>query len=82
MSTQINVRISEDFLEQAKEYAKNNGFLNVQEFMREAAREKIFDSVKVREEYLERLHSKEASSFLSDEESIQFEKELHNRSRL
>ncbi|PLW79669.1 hypothetical protein C0585_06770 [Candidatus Woesearchaeota archaeon] len=82
MTTQINLRLSEDFLEQAKEYAKNHGFLNVQEFMREAAREKIFDNFKVREEYLERLNSKDANSFLSDEEADIFEKELKDRANL
>ncbi|PIN75643.1 hypothetical protein COV18_02240 [Candidatus Woesearchaeota archaeon CG10_big_fil_rev_8_21_14_0_10_37_12] len=82
MSMQINLRISEGFLEQAKEYAKNNGFLNVQEFIRDAAREKIFGSMEVRPEYLERLNSIEANTFLSDGESEEFERELKKRAQL
>ena len=82
MTMQINLRIPEDFHEQAKNYAKTHGFLNVQEFFREAAREKIFDNVEIRQEYLERLNSKEASTFLSDSESTEFEKELEKKSKL
>lgn len=52
MSTQINIRISEDFLKQAKHYSKVNGFLNIQEFFREAAREKIYDNTQVRTDFL------------------------------
>ena len=81
MTTQINLRIPEDFHEQAKHYAKTHGFLSVQEFFREAAREKIFDNVKIRQDYLERLNSKEASTFLSDDESKEFEKELEKRAK-
>ena len=43
MTTQISLRVSEDFFQQAKHYAKIHGFLNVQEFIRDAAREKIFE---------------------------------------
>ena len=79
MSTQINLRLSEDFFERAKDYAKANGFLNLQEFFREAAREKIFDNTEVRTSYLKRLNSKEATNFLSDKETDEFEKELRKR---
>lgn len=72
MATQINLRVNEDFLEQAREYAKMNGFLNVQEFFREAAREKLFDNLEVRPEYLKRLKSKEANTFSSVEDSKKF----------
>lgn len=79
MTTQINLRVSEEFLEQAKHYAKSHGFLNIQEFFREVAREKIYDEAQVRTEYLEKLNSKEASTFLSDSETEDFEKELEKR---
>ncbi len=82
MATQISLRISEDFFQQAKHYAKNNGFLNIQEFIREAAREKIFNNLEIRQEYLERLNSTEATTFLSDSESNEFEKELNERAML
>ena len=82
MTTQINIRLPEDFHKQATHYAKIHGFLNVQEFFREAAREKIFDNVSIKQEYLERLNSKEANTFLSDDESKEFEKELEKRAML
>lgn len=82
MTTQINLRITEDFFEQAKQYAQAHGFLNVQEFFREAAREKVFEDVQVRPEYLERLKSKEATTFLSESEAEEFEKELKKRAML
>tara|TARA_Y100000031_G_scaffold155844_1_gene207971 strand:- start:529 stop:756 length:228 start_codon:yes stop_codon:yes gene_type:complete len=72
----------EDFLQQAKDYAQAHGYLNVQEFFREAAREKIYDEYEVREEYLKRLHSKEANTFLSECESKEFEKEMRKRAKL
>jgi len=79
MTTQINLRLSEDFLGKARQFAKDMGFLNVQEFFREAAREKIYESSTVRKEYLARLSSKEASTFLSAKESKEFEKELKRK---
>ena len=82
MTTQINIRVSEDFLEDARNYAKNNGYLNIQEFIREAAREKIYEQNEVRKEYLERLNSKDATTFLSDKEADEFDKELEKRAKL
>jgi len=79
MTTQINIRLSEDFLDDAKRYAKQYGFLNVQEFMREAAREKIYEQYEVRPEYLKKLQSKEATTFLSDKEAEEFERELEKK---
>ena len=82
MTTQINLRLTEEFFEQAKDYAKAYGFLNVQEFFREAVREKIFNDIQIRTEYLERLKSKEATTFLSESESKEFESELKKRAKL
>jgi len=42
MNTQINLRIPEELLERSQEYAKNNGFGNIQELIKESLREKIF----------------------------------------
>jgi len=81
-TTQINLRISEDFLEDARNCAKSHGYLNIQEFIREAAREKIYEQYEIRPEYLERLNSKEATTFLSDEEADEFDKELEERAKL
>ena len=82
MTTQISLRMSKNFFEQAKNYAETHGFLNIQEFIREAAREKVFEDLEIKEEYLARLQSKEATSFLSETESREFEKELEERARL
>lgn len=82
MTTQINIRVSEDFLDDARNYAKSHGYLNIQEFIRDAAREKIYEQYEVRNEYLEKLNSKDANTFLSDEEADQFDKELEERAKL
>lgn len=82
MTTQINIRVSEDFLQDAKNYAKNHGYLNIQEFIRDAAREKIYEQYEIRNEYLERLSSKDATTFLSEEEADEFDKELEKRAKL
>lgn len=82
MTIQINLRMTEDFLKQAKEYAKNHGFLNIQEFFREAAREKIYDEMEIRPEYIEVLKSKKANTFLSVEESKKYMEELRKKAGL
>lgn len=82
MTTQINIRVSEDFLEEARNYAKHHGYLNVQEFMRDATREKLYKQYEVREEYLSKLKSKDATTFLSDKEADEFDKELEKRAKL
>jgi hypothetical protein len=79
MTIQINLRITKDFFEKAKDYAKSKGFLNVQEFFRETAREKIYENYEVKTQYLKRLNSKEANTFLSEKETEEFEKELKKR---
>lgn len=81
-TTQINIRVSKDFLEEARDYAKFHGYLNVQEFIRDAAREKIYEKYEVREEYLAKLKSKDATTFLSKEESLKFHEEMKKRARL
>jgi len=82
MTTQINIRVSEDFLDDARNYAKIHGYLNIQEFIRDAAREKIYEQYEVRNEYLEKLNSKDATTFLSDDEADEFDKELEKRVKL
>tara|TARA_Y100000310_G_scaffold226796_1_gene228995 strand:+ start:1480 stop:1725 length:246 start_codon:yes stop_codon:yes gene_type:complete len=42
MNKQINIRLSKRMLVSAEKYAKNYGFSNVQEFIRETIREKLF----------------------------------------
>jgi hypothetical protein len=82
MATQINIRVSENFLVDAKNYAKNNGYLNIQEFIRSATREKMYEQYELREDYVERLSSKDATTFLSDKEADDFDKELNKKAKL
>lgn len=51
---QLNVKLSTHLYEEAQNYSKSFGYTNIQELIREAIREKIFDS-KVKEEYIEKL---------------------------
>ena len=44
-ATQINVRISDQLLVNAQKYAKEHGFGNVQELMKESLREKLFPTI-------------------------------------
>lgn len=82
MSTQISIRLSDDLLRMSKRYAKEHGYINVQEFFRDAAREKIFDDMEIRPEYIKKLQSKEANTFLSDEEAKEFIDDLRRRAGL
>lgn len=43
MGTQINLRLSESMLANVRDYAEANGYDNVQEFIKETVREKIFE---------------------------------------
>ncbi len=78
MSTQINLRVSDEFLKNARKYAKRQGYLNVQEFIREAAREKLYE---VRSEYLQVLESSEANEFLSEQETSKIQRKLKKKAK-
>ncbi|MFA6268852.1 MAG: hypothetical protein WCW13_04870 [archaeon] len=43
MGTQINLKLSDEVYSQAKKYSKTFGYGNVQEFIRETVREKLFE---------------------------------------
>ena len=79
VTTQINVRISDAFLDNVKEHAKIQGYLNLQEYIREAIREKMFNELEVRKDYLKKLRSKEATTFLSKKNSKKFYEELKSK---
>jgi len=42
MSTQISIKLSEKMFESAQEYAENHGYDNLQDFIREVIRAKLF----------------------------------------
>jgi metal-responsive CopG/Arc/MetJ family transcriptional regulator len=43
VNTQINVRMPQKLLQQAKLYSEKNGFGSIQEFIKETIREKVFE---------------------------------------
>lgn len=43
MTSQINLRLSENLLNSAKNYANEYGYSNVQDFIKEIMREKLFE---------------------------------------
>jgi len=43
MGAQINLKLSDTVYSQAKKYSKSMGYGNVQEFIREIVREKLFE---------------------------------------
>ena len=43
MSTQISLKLSDKMLATAKKYAKRQGYENLQDFIREMLREKLFE---------------------------------------
>ena len=53
MNSQINLRISDELLDNAREYAKKHGFGNVQELIKESLREKVFEEPDLTTEELE-----------------------------
>ena len=47
MNTQINVRLPEKVLVSAKSYTEEHGFNSIQEFIKEAIREKLFEKTEI-----------------------------------
>lgn len=43
MNAQINVRMSENLLKASKKYSEKHGYANIQDFIRETVREKVFE---------------------------------------
>ncbi len=79
MTIQINLRMAERFFKDIKEQTEIKGYLNIQEFIREAIREKLYDSFEVKSEYLKTLKSKDATNFKSLEQSKQFIDDLRKK---
>lgn len=65
MTTQINLKFQSSFFNLVKEYAELKGYMNVQELIREALRDKLFDNNDLRPERKTVLKSKDANSFSS-----------------
>ena len=50
MNKQINLRLSKELLEKSEKYAKKHGFANIQEFIKEAIRLRLFEEKVIKEE--------------------------------
>ncbi len=50
MNTQINLRLPEKLLNSAKSYSKKHGYNNIQEFIKETLREKVFETEELTKE--------------------------------
>jgi hypothetical protein len=79
MVTQINLKFQDDFFKLAKNYANKKGYMSIQELVREALREKIFNDLEIRDEYKKVLQSKDANTFLSEEDSKKFHEEMKKK---
>ena len=81
MTTQINLKFQDNFFELAKNYADSRAYMSIQELVREALREKIFDDLELNENYKEVLKNKEANTFSSVEDSKKFIDSLRERAK-
>lgn len=82
MVSQVNLKFQDDFYTMTKDYANSRGYMSIQEFIREAVRDKIFDELEVSEEYKKVLQSEEANTFNSIEDSKKFHEELKKKAGL
>ena len=72
MNRQINIRLSDVMLRKAQVKARRQGYENLQEFIRELLREKVFETVEV---------SKKEMNFLKKLYKISEEKNLYGTER-
>lgn len=71
MNTQLNIKINRELLELAEQFAIDNGFLNIQEMIRQMIREKVSEDKDVFFYASMQSFSKE---WLSDEDEKAWEK--------
>lgn len=82
-TTQLNVKFQDSFLEKAKGYAQEHGYMSIQELVREAVRDKIAGQFEIREEYIEFLKTnKEANTFSSAKKSKEFMDNMRKKAGL
>lgn len=73
MNKQISLRLPQKLLNEAEKYAEDHGFDNLQEFIREIVRKKIYeeDEVDILIELLELMRDKEfMDSYIKSKEQI------------
>ncbi|MFT4326119.1 MAG: hypothetical protein ACMXYK_01320 [Candidatus Woesearchaeota archaeon] len=79
-TAQLNMKFQETFLEKIKDYALDNGYMSIQELIREAVRDKIEQPRELRDEYFTYLqHNEEANTFSSIEDSKKKIEKLRKR---
>ena len=81
MITQMNLKFKDDFYQVVKQYADSRGYMSVQELIREAVRDKIFDNLDMKESYKQVLQSDDANTFLGEKESEDFLNKLRKKSQ-
>ncbi len=52
MNMQINIRLPENIVASAKAYSEEHGYGNIQEFIKETIRERLFDEPEISKEEL------------------------------
>lgn len=82
MTTQINIKFQDDFYELAKNFADSRGYMSIQELIREALRDKIFDELELHPDLHKHLLSKEATNFIGPEESEKLFDEMRKKAGL
>jgi len=83
VTTQLNLKFQDTFLDKVKGYAQKHGYMSIQELIREAVRDKIDADFEVRDRYVEFLKTnKDANTFSSIAKSKQFMDEMRKKAGL
>lgn len=78
MGTQINLRLSDELLLKAQDYSTKHGFDNVQEFIKETIRERLFNEPSMSDAEL-KLVLKLADAIKRDKKLLGTREELNSK---
>lgn len=78
MGTQINLRLSDELLLKAQDYSNKHGFDNVQEFIKETIRERLFNEPSISDAEL-KLVLKLADAVKRDKKLLGTREELNSK---
>ena len=77
---QLNLKLSKKLVDHLEIYANSFGYSNIQELIREAIRDKLFGSDKLRADYVERLLTDEDYlTSIGEEKSLEELEDLKSR---
>lgn len=79
MTMQINVRLPDNMLLAAKEYSQRHGYDNIQEFIKDTLRQKLYEDPDITGEELELVLK--LAKVSEDKKLYKTEKDLFNRIR-